>query len=294
MNVTLSTFLEDYRRHGQPDKAELTRYNEESKLRCFLAYVARVKDPALKDIDQALLDAYKQHRLKSIAPRSWNSELATLKAIFGWGLTRRPAYFDVNPWTGVRRVDKGMPTIKKYVAPDEIEAAACKGHPFWLNVLDFLRVSWCRASELANLRWQDVKWGAGYLEFANPKERKTKHLPLTGEVLQILKKAKEFSSGDYVFMHKGNRVSRYSVYQRVRSLGKRAGVKLSPHMLRHSGVTNALAHGAPLFAVQAVVGHSSVETTRNYDHTPLGTKQAAMEIARVTTPATKLLPPSDN
>jgi integrase len=279
--MTLAEYVDEYRTYGQPDKAYKTREKEDSLLR-FLGEFAKSctkREVLLSDLDQKLLEQYKRHRLETLAPRSWNSEIATLKAVFAWGMTRRPPYFSENPWQGVTRVDKGQPTIKKYVAPDEIDAAAASGDPFWLNVLDFLRVTWCRSGEMCNLRWEDVKWGAGYLEFVHPKEDRTKRLPLTSALLQILKKAKELGQGEYVFSQNGrldvNRVSR-----KIKHLGKKAGVKLSPHMLRHSGITNALAQGAPLFAVQAVVGHSNVSTTQNYEHTALSSKQAAMEAAK--------------
>jgi site-specific recombinase XerD len=98
-------------------------------------------------------------------------------------------------------------------------------------------------------------------------------------LLQILKKAKELGQGEYVFSRDGLPLDVNKVSKKIKQLGKKAGVKLSPHMLRHSGITNALAQGAPLFAVQAVVGHSNVSTTQNYEHTALSSKQAAMEAA---------------
>jgi integrase/recombinase XerD len=58
--------------------------------------------------------------------------------------------------------------------------------------------------------------------------------------------------------------------------GQSVGVKLSPHMLRHSGVTDALGGGALLFSVQKVAGHSRVATTEKYNHSNLDAQRAAM------------------
>ena len=85
--ATLSEYLDDYRKRHQPDKAERTRDYEDHKLKIFMEFVG---DPQLKDLDQNLLEDFRRHRLKSVAPCTWNSELKALKSIFGWGLTRRP------------------------------------------------------------------------------------------------------------------------------------------------------------------------------------------------------------
>ena len=289
--MTLQEYLEEYRETAQRDKAKSTQKNEDCMLRTFMSYA---KNPLLKDIDQRLMEGYKQHRLRSVAPRTWNSELATLKAIFGWGLTRKPPYFPEHPCSGVTRVDKGVPTIQKYVAPDEVQAALSYANEFWGNVLEFLRVTWCRSGELRSLKWSNVYWGAGYLEFLAPKERRVKRLPLSSPIIGILNTAKRLDpTSEYVFSRNGKPLSKSMLHKEIRALGRKAGVKLSPHMLRHSGITNALAHGASLFAVQAVAGHSNITTTQGYEHTALATKSAAMEIV-ADLGRTKLLPPASN
>jgi integrase/recombinase XerD len=47
---------------------------------------------------------------------------------------------------------------------------------------------------------------------------------------------------------------------------QRAGLdtKISPHWLRHSHATHARERGAPIYLVQATLGHASVATTGRY------------------------------
>lgn len=47
-------------------------------------------------------------------------------------------------------------------------------------------------------------------------------------------------------------------------LGRRAGIPLHPHLLRHSGASIALAQGADIEAVREMLGHSSLSTTQRY------------------------------
>jgi site-specific recombinase XerD len=62
------------------------------------------------------------------------------------------------------------------------------------------------------------------------------------------------------------RLSAAAVFDRLRHLAERAQVgELSPHDLRRTLVSGLLDAGADLFAVAALVGHASTDTTRRYD-----------------------------
>jgi site-specific recombinase XerD len=47
-------------------------------------------------------------------------------------------------------------------------------------------------------------------------------------------------------------------------LGKRAGIHLHPHLLRHTVASNMVRNGANLRGVQEFLGHASLETTELY------------------------------
>jgi len=57
---------------------------------------------------------------------------------------------------------------------------------------------------------------------------------------------------------------RYRVWHLVNNLGARAGIKASPHMLRHSFATHMLKGGADVRTIQELLGHASVDTTQGY------------------------------
>lgn len=279
-SMLLSEFAKAYAESTEHDHSEVTRQDYNDNMKCLMKYVGDVK---LKDLTQAVLENFKKRRLATIAPRSWNSQLGILKAVFGWGLSRQPPLYEKNPFDGVTRVDKGEPTVKKYAAADEIKAAALQGSDFDVNMLAFLYATWCRSGELRRLRWDDIHWDQGYLEFVRPKERrkrKNKRLPLTPDLIMILDKAKKLRpDSPLVFPNpKGGMLSKRQVYYYINKMGNKAAVKLSPHMLRHSGITDALTRGAKAHAVQLVAGHSSIQTTMNYNHTDLGEARIAMEL----------------
>jgi len=69
----------------------------------------------------------------------------------------------------------------------------------------------------------------------------------------------------------GNRLVYITAYKTVRRLARKAGLpaaeQITPHSLRHTFVTEALAAGAPLQDVQDAAGHADPRTTRRYDRT---------------------------
>jgi len=54
------------------------------------------------------------------------------------------------------------------------------------------------------------------------------------------------------------------IAQMIRNLGKRLGIKLSPHRLRHSFAISFLRNGANPFELQIALGHTTLEMTRRY------------------------------
>lgn len=139
------------------------------------------------------------------------------------------------------------------------------------------------------------------MHFRKPKEKpKTqKRVPITPTVLSILNKAKELSApSPYVFPWGGNLMTRNVLHAHIQGLGEDVGVKLSPHMLRHSGITDALKWGALMASVQAVAGHRLITTTRKYFHSDLVSEKKAMDALDLTDlqeaigkHATTVLPP---
>lgn len=65
----------------------------------------------------------------------------------------------------------------------------------------------------------------------------------------------------------GKPLSRMGLYNRLKCLGKRAGVKVSPHMLRRAFVTINAGKGRPLVYLQRSCGHSDIRTTMSYCQT---------------------------
>lgn len=274
-SMSLMEYKDLYLESTAHDKAGSTHKTEMYHLTTLIRHVGA--ETRLTGLTQDVLENYKRVRLREIAPRSWNSELATLKSVFGWGLRRDPPLYASNPFNGVTRVDKGVPRVEKYIPKADIKAVLRSCNQYWRNVITFLYCTWCRGSELRGLKWQDINDVT--VEFKHPKERRRKRIPITPLVRAILQSAKEYAGdSEYVFpSNTGKQMSKDMLHHKLQALGETVGVKLSPHMLRHSGITDALNAGAPLFAVQKQAGHSQVTTTAEYSHMDLESQRNAMD-----------------
>jgi site-specific recombinase XerD len=98
-----------------------------------------------------------------------------------------------------------------------------------------------------------------------------REVPLNALVRQVLEEwlaDRRVKAGDgerALFVGRsGRRLSKRSVDDVVRGLGKDAGMSLSAHILRHTFLTRMVRQGSDLVLVAELAGHRRLETTRRY------------------------------
>jgi integrase len=87
---------------------------------------------------------------------------------------------------------------------------------------------------------------------------------------------------DYVWLipagrSKGNTPQPQTIRVMLRKFGKMMNLRVHPHKLRGSFITDALSNGAPIHAVQNVVGHADGSTTLGYANA--GTAEQEMVVS---------------
>lgn len=127
-----------------------------------------------------------------------------------------------------------------------------------------------RASELCDLKIEDldtrnnrvfVRKGKG------AKERLLRFSPRTGQMIwRYLATRKDADPQDPLFISKLNRpMSRQKLSEMFRVIGRRANVKgVYPHRFRHTFAIEYLRNGGNAYALQAALGHSTLETVKKY------------------------------
>ncbi|MCE5194302.1 MAG: site-specific tyrosine recombinase XerD [Nitrospiraceae bacterium] len=139
-------------------------------------------------------------------------------------------------------------------------------------MLELLYSSGLRVSELVCLKLENINFEAGFLRVIG-KGSKERVVPVNSRALkkiktyitelrpEILKKKQT----DYLFVtSRGSAMTRQRFWQTIKKLGRKIGMDLSPHTLRHCFATHLLEGGADLRSVQKMLGHSDIATTQIY------------------------------
>ncbi|MGY4567068.1 site-specific recombinase XerD [Bradyrhizobium sp. USDA 3256] len=136
-----------------------------------------------------------------------------------------------------------------------------------------------RASEVANLAFDEIDWVTGRISLAG-KSRREERLPLTQEIgdaiLAYVERARPRNASTRVFLTNAAPIrplGRIAVKCIVRRALDRAEIKSAhrgAHVLRHSAATAMLRNGASLAGVGAVLRHRSPSVTALYAKVDIG------------------------
>jgi site-specific recombinase XerD len=138
-------------------------------------------------------------------------------------------------------------------------------------IIRFLLDTGARASELCGARLGDVDLHTGRIRVLGKgsKERFT-YLGRRARSdlwLYVREERPEPAQvdGDFLFLsEEGYGLDRHSLRLIVYRLAKKAGVKASPHMFRHTAAIERLRNGMDLLSLQRFLGHEQLQTTQVY------------------------------
>ncbi len=138
-----------------------------------------------------------------------------------------------------------------------------------------------RRQELAGITLTDLDLPAGLITVTGKGNRirivpvGEKTLADLGQYLEVRQKfvrQKEMPAGDkstpspLLLNRRGGALSVRSIDRLVKEYGRREGLDLTPHMLRHSFATHLLENGADIMLIKEILGHASLTTTQKYTH----------------------------
>lgn len=145
-------------------------------------------------------------------------------------------------------------------------------------ILELMYACGLRVSELVNLRLSQLHFDEGYIRVLG-KGSKERLVPIARpsarRVETYLDQVRPVWSGEnvttsgVVFLSvNGHHLTRARIWQLIRELARDAGLPnhVHPHTLRHSFASHLLSAGAPLRAIQEMLGHADISTTQIYTH----------------------------
>jgi len=130
-----------------------------------------------------------------------------------------------------------------------------------------------RIAEVAALNRKDVADGRRREVVVTGKGQKQRFIYLTPEAQQAISAYVQARQDNYepLFISHGrdygHRLSAVSIWATVKRAARALGINVTPHDFRHYRATQMLEEGAPLEAIQDILGHSDISTTRRvYAH----------------------------
>ena len=126
-----------------------------------------------------------------------------------------------------------------------------------------------RASELVNLRWDQVDLEHSLLQVRRLKNGNPATHPLTGKELRALRRLQREQDAKSPFVFRSERGTPFTK-RGFRAMVERAGkatgfdMKIHPHMLRHACGFKLANDGVDTRTIQAYLGHKSIQHTVRY------------------------------
>ena len=128
---------------------------------------------------------------------------------------------------------------------------------------------WLRASELVDLRWDQIDFNAGTLAVRRAKKGTPATHPIRGDEMRALRKLQRDQDRKSPFVFTSERGAPFTTAgfaRMVERAGEAAklGFKAHPHMLRHACGFALANKGHDTRALQAYLGHKNIQHTVRY------------------------------
>ena len=194
-----------------------------------------------------------------VSPGTTHTELTYLRAALAYAVKEQwlhqAPYIPVPQKPGPREHHLTRPETRRL-----LEAASMP------HVKLFIRLALAtagRTSALLELTWDRVNLDARRIDLRDPGRPGTRkgraRIPINDSLLEAFMEAIEGAVSPYVIEWGGERV--LSVKKGVGAAARRAGVKCSPHVLRHTAAVWMAEDGVPMQQIAQYLGHSDSRTT---------------------------------
>ncbi len=262
-----------------------------SKLRYFVRFLENeYQRSELEDVEAKHIKAFVRqaqatsvamdgvHHLKEgvLSSQTVRGYFVSIKAFLAWA--EREGYVDSSPASRLRP-PKTRQVVIESLTPDEIRAML-KATPETRHsdrnyaMLLLLYDTGIRVGELVGMAVDDIDFAGGWIKVRG-KGDKERMVPMGETTRRALWRYVNSRRPEPLvpaitntFLNERREgLGQAGVYRVVRSAGERAGIRgkrLSPHTMRHSAAQEFLRNGGDAFALQKLLGHTTLTVTRQY------------------------------
>lgn len=257
----------------------------QSKLRFLRNHLG---DTPIIEITRSDLERVISHYRNEHAAASTRLLVVACKGVFGWALDEQLINLDPTVRLKAPRRKKQVPRglsdakLKKVLMAQEAGLISSD----WRIVRDatliyFITYTGVRRFEACGLRWKDIDQEecSAIITGKGNKERK---LPLHKRIIPLLDNLKSSSPNTrgHVFCKIDGTPFHENYVNRIfdTMIRDQVGFRVSPHQLRHTFATRLVNAGAGIDAVQDLLGHESIATTRVYVSTNTTRLRTTLEL----------------
>ncbi len=200
--------------------------------------------------------------IQNLSVNSLRLQYASISFFFR-EILNKPFSFEEVP---IKKKEKQLPkVISKEKIKQMIELTENLKHKI---IIKLLYSSGLRLQELIDLKRKDIDFERGIINVKKGKGNKDR-VTLISDALK-LDLLKYYSNNtfktEYIFEGRNGKYTKKSVQKFLEQAGKKVGIKVTPHMLRHSFATHLLEQGTDIRHIQKLLGHSDLKTTEIYTH----------------------------
>jgi integrase/recombinase XerD len=229
---------------------------------------------ALQDKKKYGNHPYNKPQKEKLSPHSIDTYCRGIKAFFSF--LSREGFIKVNPIEKVKLPklpELVIPTltqkeVKRLLAqPDKHSDQGFREFAILLTFID----TTVRLSELAGLKTSDIDYEQSYFRVMG-KGKKERYVPFGRRVARVLMKyqlkhrPEPVGTDNFWLKKDGTPLPAERIQKLVSYYGKKAGLRVYPHKMRHTSSVLYLRNGGDVFSLQKKLGHRSLTMTRRYSN----------------------------
>lgn len=278
-NISLFDFTEKYLEYSLTNKAKSTHRREIFAFKSIKNFIGNV---LLTKIDSELIEKYKTKRIQNDKLKPWaiNRELSILKAMLN--KAKEWNYLNEVPKIKLTTIPKQPP---KYLTIEQMDKLLDSASSWLRPMIIVLRNTGIRTHELLNLRFEDINFDSRTLIIRSDKTNDYRSIPINNELYrELIWLSENYPTTRPNIIIKRNECQKVYVFcnldgSKLTTINnsfinacKKAGIKATLHMFRHSFATYLLRNGADIVSVKELLGHKQLTTTLIYTHSNLTLK----------------------
>ena len=222
-----------------------------------------------QEIDRHLIRAYLCHVQEETGPITAATRWRGLKVFLRWCVSEE--LLPLDPTSKVKTPkqpqDKKQALSERELADLYRAATSARDRAILALMID----TGLRSREVRELRPQDVDLLGRRVTVTRGKGGKSRVVPLSPEAVKVVRRwmqQREAEAPVLFYAVKGDRfgepLQQGGLNRILKRLGDKAGVKVHAHLLRHSFARSFIAADGNVAALQALLGHSSLDMTARY------------------------------